>query len=509
MFRRTSVALVLGFVLVGLVAFGLAACASDDSSANSTEASGVKVDPVTITDDAGRQVTIPSEIKSVFCTSPMGTNLMYVLAPDLMTGWNVTPTALEKEFIPEQYWNYVGLGGWYGKNTTGNVEEIIKRAPDVVLSIGYLEQSDIDDANRIQDLLNIPVVMVGGNLEQSGSALRYVGKLLGREDRAEELAAYCDQVISEAKVNAAMLAGGPKAKVYYAEGTKGLNTDAEGSEHTEVLELVGGQNVAQVGDQTEYGMAPVSLEQVLVWNPEVILVASDPKEESVAYDEITTGSQWKTITAVKDGNVYQIPRGPFDWFDRPPCIARVLGVRWLGSLLYPDLYQYDIEAEVRKFYELFYQIDLSQDQMDKLMGRSRPVGTTVTTAPAGGTTTTAAGETGSGAELEIKGLVESPKTFSVADLQAKAITIVAEHPKNGVTTYTGVLLSVLADEVGMQSQATTLVMTAGDGYMAEVPLADLSSGATVAIMDDGTFIAVLPGMEGKVWVSGLASLEFK
>jgi iron complex transport system substrate-binding protein len=440
----------------------------------------------------------------------MGSNLMYVLAPDMMAGWNVTPTDLEKEFIPEQYWNYVGLGGWYGKNTTGNVEEIIKRAPDVVLSIGYVEQADIDTAERIQSLLNIPVVMVKGSLEESGAALRYLGKLLGREERAEELAAYCDQVIAGAKTNAAKLTDDTQVGVYYAEGAKGLNTEAEGSDHTEVLDLVGGKNVAQVENESAYGMAPVSLEQVLAWDPQVILVASDPKEESVAYEEITTGDQWKTIAAVKNGRVYQIPRGPFDWFDRPVCIAGVLGVRWLGNLLYPDLYQYDMDAEIREFYRLFYQIDLTQPQMDKLMGRAGATGTTESTAPAGGTTTTAAAEDTGTPVLEVKGLVDAPKSFSLDGLRLlNLVKVTVEHPKKGATGYQGVLLSTLAAKVGLQSGATTLVMTVGDGYTAEVPLVDLNPGAMVAIMDDGTLSTVLPGMEAKAWVSNLVSLEFK
>ncbi len=300
----------------------------------------------------------------------MGTNLMYTLAPEMLVGWNITPTALEKEYIPEQYRSAVGLGGWFGKNTTGNVEEIIKRAPDVILSIGYLDEAAISDADRVQGLLNIPVVMIDGHLVNSGETYRYVGELLGVQERAGELAAYCDEVIEEAQTNSATLSDDQRVKVYYAEGTKGLNTDPAGSEHTEVLELVGGANVANVDAQSEYGMAPVSLEQVLVWNPAVILVASDPKEESVAYAEITTGSQWATMAAVKDGQVYQIPRGPFDWFDRPPCVARILGVRWLGNLLYPDLYQYDMKAEVRDFYGLFFHIELTDVQLETLMARA-------------------------------------------------------------------------------------------------------------------------------------------
>ena len=86
--------------------------------------------------------------------------------------------------------------------------------------------------------------------------------------------------------------------------------------------------------------------------------------------QITTGSNWATIAAVKNQQVYQIPHGPFDWFDRPPSIARLLGIRWVGNLLYPDLYQYDMKAKVKKFYKLFYHLDLTDAQFQELTARS-------------------------------------------------------------------------------------------------------------------------------------------
>jgi iron complex transport system substrate-binding protein len=315
-------------------------------------------------------VEVPDPIKTVFCVSPMGTNLMYMLAPEMMVGWNITPTALEKRYIPEKYRNVIGLGGWYGKNTTGNVEEIIKRHPDVVFDLGELDEAAVSEAERIEGLLNIPVIMIDGDLVASGDTLRFIGELLGVQERAEKLAAYCDEVITEAKTIAAGLSDTDKVRVYYAEGIEGLNTDPEGSMHTEVLRLVGGANVADVEMGSNYGMSPVSLEQVLVWDPEVILIASDPAEESNVYEQITTQSRWATVTATKNKQVYQIPRGPFDWFDRPPSISRILGVRWLGNLLYPDLYQYDIRAEVKEFYSLFYHMELSDPQLDQLMARA-------------------------------------------------------------------------------------------------------------------------------------------
>ncbi len=131
-FGSGLVALTIVLLLALLLALGVAGCNSGDGDATAATERGT----VTITDQAGRQVTIPDPIETVWCVSPMGTNLMYMLAPDMLVGWNITPTALEKKYIPEQYRSVTGMGGWYGKNTTGNVEEIIKRAPDVVFSPG-------------------------------------------------------------------------------------------------------------------------------------------------------------------------------------------------------------------------------------------------------------------------------------------------------------------------------------------------------------------------------------
>jgi len=324
---------------------------------------------ITITDDGGREVAIPTRVDKVFCTSPVGTYLVYTLAPDKLAGWNIKPSKLEQAYIPEEYRPVVGLGGWFGKNTTGNVEEIIKAAPDLVLSVGDIDESAISDADRIQNLLNIPVVLVESTLATTGDCYRFIGGLLGEEERAEQLAEYSDRVIAKAQRLATQIPEGDRVTVYYAEGAKGLYTDPEGSSHTEVFTLVGARNVAEVAldDAFEgYGMSPVSLEQVIAWDPQYVFVASDPEGEMNVYDHITTGGDWDTIEAVKNGHVYQIPHGPFDWLDRPYSIARMLGIQWVGDLLYQEQWDIDIRETTKEFYRLFYHYELSDAQFEEL-----------------------------------------------------------------------------------------------------------------------------------------------
>ncbi len=115
-----------------------------------------------------------------------------------------------------------------------------------------------------------------------------------------------------------------------------------------------------------------------------------------------------------------------------------------------------------------------------------------------------------GGTVEVKGLVAEPATLTLADFQAmKVTTITAEHPKNGATEYTGVLLSDLVAALGVQPTAQVLNMAASDGFMGTVGLGGLDANAMIAIGSDGKLSAVMPGQTGKAWVQDVVALEFQ
>lgn len=116
------------------------------------------------------------------------------------------------------------------------------------------------------------------------------------------------------------------------------------------------------------GKSEVSIEQVLAWNPGIIIFWND--ERGGYYSEIFKDLNWKDIKAVKNREVYEIPNKPFNWLDRPPSINRILGLKWLGNLLYSDVYNYDMRDEVKEFYDKFYHYKLSEDEIDELLQNS-------------------------------------------------------------------------------------------------------------------------------------------
>ncbi|KLU59092.1 iron-dicitrate transporter substrate-binding subunit [Peptococcaceae bacterium CEB3] len=356
---RKSFIVVMALVLV----LSLAGCGGQKESAQNQGQTGWR----TITDMAGRKVRVPDQIHKVFGTSPVATIMLYTLVPNELVGWNYNLRPLEKKYILAKYQALPNLGGWYAKNT-GNTEELLKIHPDVLISEGTITETDISLANRIQNQLRIPVVMVVAPLTGMDKAYKFLGNLLGVQGRAKTLGDYCRTTVQEIKEKAQTIPQDKRVSVYYAEGSSGLQTDPAGSSHTETLALVGGINVARVTAKGGAGMSAVSLEQVLKWNPDVIL--SWNHEQGSYYPGILTDPAWHSLKAVQTKRVYEIPDAPFNWFDRPPSVNRLIGLKWLGNLLYPQVYRYNMVAEAQSFYRNFYHYNLSDAEARALLATS-------------------------------------------------------------------------------------------------------------------------------------------
>jgi iron complex transport system substrate-binding protein len=180
------------------------------------------------------------------------------------------------------------------------------------------------------------------------------------EDRAERLATWAEAMIAEIDRRIAAVPERARPRVYYGRGPEGLETGLAGSINTEILERVGAVNVAAAAGPS--GLTRVSLEQILTWNPEVI-ITTDPNFHDLARAD----QRWAEVAAVKAGRVHLAPRLPFGWVDFPPGVNRLIGARWLASILYPEQFPEDIRPIVKDFYKHFYHVDLTDDQVHRLL----------------------------------------------------------------------------------------------------------------------------------------------
>ncbi|MBU2703473.1 iron complex transport system substrate-binding protein [Sporomusaceae bacterium BoRhaA] len=326
-----------------------------------------------ITDMAGRTVMLPQKIHKIYPASPIGSVFVYTIDPELLIGWSYHMASDESKFILPNYRKLPVVGGWSAQNATGNIEEIMRLKPDVILIMKTLNNSDVAAADELQDLTHIPVVIIDGAIEKMDQAYLMAGTVLGQEERTKELAAYCRETLDTIAAGKNVLAQRRPVTVYYAEGHDGLESEPMNSEHSQIIELVGGVNVVgqDIPGGINFGRTRVLLEQVLIWNPEVILIGYFRDGESSSFPQIMVSKEWKDIQAVRNHRVYEIPNHPFNWFDRPPAINRLIGIKWVANLLYPDVYPLDLRAEVQYFYTLFYHYQLSEEETKELLERTQ------------------------------------------------------------------------------------------------------------------------------------------
>lgn len=346
--------------------FTLAACfpAGDTTQQPSTssETSDTQNHANIVTDMAGREVDLGSKaIEKVYCTDPVSAITLYTLAPDLLLGWNYEFNDAEKPYILPEYQDLPV----YGMGDAVNLEAIIADGPELCIQMGSTNQAAVEKADQLSQQLGIPVLVMSSALEDSADVYRLLGDALGQEEQGEKLATYAENVLKLAEENQPEQA----PTIYYGNGVDSLETAPVGSVSAEVFALLGADNVAKL--EVESGSRiGISAEQLLTWNPQYIFVNGEPKQDltgGAAAQGIVENPLYSSLQAVQNGNVYGIPKAPFAWVDRPMGPNRLIGISWVGSILYPEVYGEDLQQNVKEFYQLFYHMELNDDQLQQLM----------------------------------------------------------------------------------------------------------------------------------------------
>ena len=319
-----------------------------------------------ITDMAGRKVTVPTaeNIESVFSAGPVAAIFLYMVVPDKLLGWNYELNDVEKSIILDKYLDLPN----FGMGDAVNYEAVIAANPTIAINSGKINDAMVSDCDALSESLGIPVVAVDNELNNSAEAFRFMGELLGVEDHAEELAQYAEQVFTDINV-LSDIPEEKKVSVYFGNGEDSLETAPRGSQHAQILDAINAVNVAdlELGDGSR---VQISAEQLLAWDPDVIVVNGEPKADksgSSAAEDILSNPDYASLKAVQDQKVYGTPNVPFSWVDRPAGPNRLIGMRWFSALIYPEYIKCDINEEIHKFFDLFYHVDLSDEQLENVL----------------------------------------------------------------------------------------------------------------------------------------------
>jgi iron complex transport system substrate-binding protein len=313
-----------------------------------------------IVDGSGRTIRPPARVERVYAAGPPASVLVYALAPDKLLGWTRALRPREAAFFDAQAAALPELGRLTGRGNTANVEVVLRAKTDLIVDVGFVAGTYASLAERVQAQTGIPYALFDGRLVATPATLRALGRLMGEAPAAEALAVWFEGELADISARVARVPRDERPRVYYGRGPAGLQTGGTGSINLEVLDLLGAENVAA---EARAGLVTVSPEQVLLWNPEVVLT-TDPNFWQRAWED----PLWRAVEAVERRRLYLSPHLPFGWFDFPPGANRLLGAWWAGQLLYPQAFgDVDLAQKVIAFHRRFYHRAPSAAQLQALL----------------------------------------------------------------------------------------------------------------------------------------------
>ncbi|ADK82559.1 ABC transporter substrate-binding protein [Sediminispirochaeta smaragdinae] len=343
--KRFSCALVLSAAsLVMLLCFACSGKTDDASTA-------VQMERRTISDLADRTVSLPTEINTVVCLHPIPDYMVWALDPDKMAsrsrvftmnlkgGRMPFPDAeikrlMEKPEVPVFF-------------DAVDPEQLLSLRPDVIVSM--TKDPKLED---LQKQVNIPVVAISKDtLQDYEASFRFMGDLLGNTERGNTLADYWHNIIAKITEEVALVPNEQRLRVYYASHDGPLSTVGRATVMSSIITLAGGIDYATTDDgssmkATDEHVA-ISLEQVLLWDPQVIITKTADTREA-----ILSNPQWAQVSAVKSQRVYASPA-----YAALDGIMSLMSLGWVAETLYPDTVGFDVVNECKSFYSLFYRND--------------------------------------------------------------------------------------------------------------------------------------------------------
>lgn len=370
---KKTLALLLALVML----FSLAACgaaepapaepapaATEEPAATEAPAEEPAAETVMFTDSCGREVELPANITKIAPSGTVATMILAAFAPEELV---CVGTQVSENQIPYLYDGIADLpvtGQLYGGKATLNLEELLATGAEVIIDLGDFKKSVADDLTALQEQTGLPCVFIEADLAHLADAFRTLGTILGKEERGEELAKLVEETMTMAAENSAKITEDQQLSVLYSSGSDPLGTNAEGSSQAQALGIVGAKNAVVLEDVTNKGGGNmINMEQLYNFDPDVVLVT-----DAAALEIIETEAAWQELRAVKDGKVYTVPCDPYCWLSAPPSMNMILGVWWLGNLLYPEVYDYDMTAKAQEIYKVFWNYGLTAEEAAAMLG---------------------------------------------------------------------------------------------------------------------------------------------
>lgn len=306
----------------------------------------VQAEPVVLTDMAGREVSIEAVPERIVSGYYISTSTLIALGlSDKLVG--IEAKADKRPIYKLSAPGLIELPN-VGTAKEFNLEGCLALEPDLVILPLKLKSA----AQTLEEL-GIPVLLVNPeSQEQLMEMIALLGDATGTADRAGELA---DYIAAQEAALAELLQDAGTPTVYLGGNSSLLSTAGEAMYQSDMIVRSGGVNVAAEIEDSYW--VDISYEQLLAWDPEYIILASDA---SYTAEDVLADENLKDCTAVKNGNVYHLPADVEAWDS--PVPSGFLGSWWVASVLHGDLVtEENRDAAIDAFYTTFYGFACSEN----------------------------------------------------------------------------------------------------------------------------------------------------
>ena len=279
-------------------------------------------------------------------------------------------SAAENSYLINIYPEILEADTSFVVNGTVNIEELMQLEPDVV----YYSATNVEEY-ELYKKAGIPAVGFSTTIadydcvETYAEWIELFGEIYGEQETAAEIIEEGRMVASEIEAKTKDLTEEERPDVLILYKYENGSIVAGGSNFFSDywLDMAGADNVAEEVKSS----GEINMEQVYAWNPDMILITNfSPYMPEDFYNNTIEGHDWSDVKAVKEGRVYKFPLGMYRWF--PPASDTPLTLQWLAKTIQPDLFaELDVDTEIRDFYKTYYQVDLTDEDMEKIYHPTR------------------------------------------------------------------------------------------------------------------------------------------
>lgn len=321
--------------------------------------------PLSVTDMAGRPLSLDRPAERIVTIPIPGASIaiavdgsarrlvgMHQSSKDAVLGSVLGEFYPEARSIPSDVVSAASPSGF-----APNVEAIAGLKPDLVVQWGDR------GPDLVAPLENAGIrtgLIIYGNEQQARDMTAFIGKVTANDAKVADLNAWRDKTAAAITGKLAGLAADQQPRVLYLLRTKGGFTVSGSNTYNDYyIKLAGGRNAAA----EIAGQKPVNREQIAAWNPDVILLNNF--EDPLDLTAITADAVLAQGSAATRKRIYKMPMGGYRW--DPPSQESPLTWMWLANLLHPELFTFDVRAEIRSSYQKIYGRTPTEAQIDGIL----------------------------------------------------------------------------------------------------------------------------------------------